>query len=123
MIGSLMNSMVVALVFLVCGVTKLAPLGVVRVPLFGEILLRGYCEHKFLVTFTADEDPRFKTALHCIPSLIEHVSNLIREVVDRFVDRQCSNVTEGPPVVNKNKRRLPAGQKARQAQGSPERYR
>lgn len=63
-LGSLMNNVAVALVFLVRRVTKLAPLRVVRVPFFGEILLRGYCEHKLLVTFTADEDARFKPALH-----------------------------------------------------------
>jgi hypothetical protein len=59
-----MHYLMLTLIFFVRGMTRFAPFGIVRVSFFGEILLRGYREDEFLSTFTADEDPRLKTALH-----------------------------------------------------------
>ncbi len=70
-VGSLMDHRMLPLMTLVRSVARFASFGIVRVSLFGEVFLRGYCEDELLPAFTAYEDPRFKAALHVIPSLLK----------------------------------------------------
>ena len=70
-VSSLVYYLMLPLMTLVRSVARFASLGIVRISLFGKILLRGYCEDELFLAFTAYEDPRLKAALHVIPSLLK----------------------------------------------------
>jgi hypothetical protein len=65
-------------VTLVMHVTMLTPFGFFRVSLFGEILLCGHGEYKFLTALNANQDFRLKTVVHLSPSQTTQITSMFQ---------------------------------------------